>query len=311
MDGLLLVDNRHNEKKKSRSLSPKIRYEVLLRDGFKCQYCGNTQFDGTKLEIDHIVPYSKGGSNDKDNLITSCFECNRGKSDVEIINIPTMQSLIPIRNDQLLLQNQMDYITYDEFKLLLNAVDAKLKNSKRPNGLRNQYVRDRNELLLMIMWNTGARISDVLGIKTTDIDNDKMTLTYHIKKKQSNIHTISLDNSIMYQAINYIHKWKIEGYLFKSGSSSKTIRREQVHNLLREYSEIAMIRPVHAHLFRHGIAMYLLKKGVPMEMIAYRLGHSNVQTTAKFYARIDHDVERGFIEQVVPNMLDDEYLSFT
>ncbi|NOQ49007.1 MAG: tyrosine-type recombinase/integrase [Methanococcoides sp.] len=217
-----------------------------------------------------------------------------------------MQSLAPISNKNLLLQDKVDYITFDEFKILLNAVDTKLKRSQRPNGLRNQYVRDRNKLLLMVMWTSGARISDVLNIRTLDIDNDKMTLTYRIKKRQGKLHTISLDNSIMYQAINYIHKWKVEGYLFKSGSSSKTIRREQVHNLLREYSKIAMIRPVHAHLFRHGIAMYLLKKGVPMEMIAYRLGHSNVQTTAKFYARIDHDVERGFIEQVVPNMLDDE-----
>ena len=216
-----------------------------------------------------------------------------------------MNSLIPSSNRNLLLQEHTDYITYDEFKQLLNAVDTKLKHSERPKGMRNQYVRNRNRLLLMLMWTTGARISDVLSIRTADIDNDKMTLTYQIKKRQGKIHTISMDNSIMYPLINYIHKWKIDGYLFKAASSKKPIRREQVHNLLREYSQIAGIRPIHAHLFRHGIAMYLLKKGVPMEMIAYRLGHSNVQTTAKFYARIDQEVERGFIEEVIPNMLED------
>ncbi len=62
--------------------SLKIRFMVLHRDSFTCQYCGRTPKDGTKLEVDHIVPKSKGGDNKMDNLITACFECNQGKKDV-------------------------------------------------------------------------------------------------------------------------------------------------------------------------------------------------------------------------------------
>ena len=50
-----------------------------MRDGFRCAYCGKTA-DEKQLEVDHIVPRSKGGSNDLGNLVTSCFDCNRGKS---------------------------------------------------------------------------------------------------------------------------------------------------------------------------------------------------------------------------------------
>ena len=61
----------------------KLRFEILKRDGFKCQYCGrNPKEDNCKLHIDHINPKSNGGLNNPDNLITSCFECNIGKSDV-------------------------------------------------------------------------------------------------------------------------------------------------------------------------------------------------------------------------------------
>jgi len=64
---------------KRHTISKKIRFEVLNRDKFTCQYCGRTVEDNAKLEIDHIIPVSKGGTNHINNLKTSCFECNRGK----------------------------------------------------------------------------------------------------------------------------------------------------------------------------------------------------------------------------------------
>lgn len=63
---------------KREAISKKTRFEVFKRDNFTCQYCGKSAPD-VILEIDHINPISNGGSNDILNLITSCFECNRGK----------------------------------------------------------------------------------------------------------------------------------------------------------------------------------------------------------------------------------------
>lgn len=61
----------------------KIRFEIFKRDNFTCQYCGrNVKKDKIKIHCDHIIPRSKGGKNNKKNLITSCEECNLGKSDV-------------------------------------------------------------------------------------------------------------------------------------------------------------------------------------------------------------------------------------
>jgi hypothetical protein len=59
-------------------LSKKIRFDVFKRDSFLCQYCGNHP-PTIVLEIDHISPVSAGGTNDIDNLVTACFDCNRGK----------------------------------------------------------------------------------------------------------------------------------------------------------------------------------------------------------------------------------------
>ena len=43
--------------------------------------CGASANDGVKLEVDHIVPVSKGGKSTMDNLQTLCERCNRGKRD--------------------------------------------------------------------------------------------------------------------------------------------------------------------------------------------------------------------------------------
>ena len=64
-----------------KSISNKVRFEVFKRDSFKCQYCGQAAPD-VVLEVDHINPVSKGGDNNIVNLVTSCSDCNNGKSNI-------------------------------------------------------------------------------------------------------------------------------------------------------------------------------------------------------------------------------------
>lgn len=72
--------------KQARSRGLAKRFLIMRRDGFRCQICGKSVSDNenVKLEIDHKVPVSKGGSSQIDNLWTLCFECNRGKRDKDL-----------------------------------------------------------------------------------------------------------------------------------------------------------------------------------------------------------------------------------
>lgn len=62
-------------------MTPKLRYSILKRDGFRCQICGRGEKDGVKLHVDHIIPVSKGGKTVPKNLRTLCEDCNLGKGD--------------------------------------------------------------------------------------------------------------------------------------------------------------------------------------------------------------------------------------
>jgi hypothetical protein len=63
-----------------KAISLFLRSQVLKKNNFKCQHCGKGVEDNIKLEIDHIVPKSKGGLDNLENYQVLCNECNKGKS---------------------------------------------------------------------------------------------------------------------------------------------------------------------------------------------------------------------------------------
>ncbi|MCK4625052.1 MAG: HNH endonuclease [Phycisphaerae bacterium] len=77
---------------KRNQVSASLRYSIFERDGFTCQYCGRKAPE-VELQADHIVPKAAGGDSEPSNLITSCVECNTGKS--------SKLTLRPIDNDRI------------------------------------------------------------------------------------------------------------------------------------------------------------------------------------------------------------------
>ncbi len=61
------------------AVSTRTRFEIFKRDRFTCSYCGRTP-PNVLLEVDHIIPRAAGGTDDIENLTTSCWDCNRGKA---------------------------------------------------------------------------------------------------------------------------------------------------------------------------------------------------------------------------------------
>lgn len=54
------------------------RRSILLRDGFRCQYCGE-RFQAEELTFDHVTPRAAGGKTDWNNILSACIECNKRK----------------------------------------------------------------------------------------------------------------------------------------------------------------------------------------------------------------------------------------
>jgi len=108
---------------KRKGLSKKVRFEIFKRDDFRCKYCGQSTANGSILNVDHVIPVSHGGTNDFENLITSCFDCNIGKSD-NFLNVSKI-----ISKDFISKENFDDY--KEQVKCFFDFVNSKEKTIEK------------------------------------------------------------------------------------------------------------------------------------------------------------------------------------
>lgn len=119
------------------AISKRTRFEVFKRDNFTCQYCGR-QTPSVILQIDHVVSQSQGGSDEINNLVTSCVDCNQGKSDIPLWKRQDSKSRI--KEIELLKEKQQQIAWYEKAKAAIHKKEKEgLKNlndywSKRCGG---------------------------------------------------------------------------------------------------------------------------------------------------------------------------------
>lgn len=75
------VNNKKEKQYQRKLMTPKLRKYIIQRDNFTCCKCGNSIYKEPNLllEVDHIIPVSKGGLTEENNLQTLCWKCNRSK----------------------------------------------------------------------------------------------------------------------------------------------------------------------------------------------------------------------------------------
>ena len=133
-----------------KSLSKKLRFDVFKRDEFQCVYCG-AHPPSVVLQIDHIHPVAEGGSNEIDNLITSCQPCNLGKGVSLLTNVPTTlkekAALIAEQEQQLkgyyeVIKEREDRLE-NETRMILEIIDTNCPN----NGMKIDWTRSVKRFL--------------------------------------------------------------------------------------------------------------------------------------------------------------------
>lgn len=132
--------------KKRKNLSQKIRFEVFKRDRFTCQYCGRKAPE-VVLQCDHIKPVSKGGTNDLLNLLTSCKDCNSGKSNIELDDNTILSKqhhqleLLQERREQIELVLQwtesLENFEEEKVKILIHYIEQRIKPYTLVNNSSN------------------------------------------------------------------------------------------------------------------------------------------------------------------------------
>jgi 5-methylcytosine-specific restriction endonuclease McrA len=100
------------------------RFNIYARDQNRCQYCGR-QFPRSELNLDHVVPRSRGGTSTWENVVCSCHRCNRLKgghtpaeAHMRLVRPPRRPQWTPFMTETFSLRR------YKEWMPFLSAVDA-------------------------------------------------------------------------------------------------------------------------------------------------------------------------------------------
>lgn len=209
-----------------KAMSKKLRFEVFKRDSFTCQYCGKSAPD-VVLEVDHIEPVAKGGTNTITNLITSCFDCNRGKSDRKLTENQTMKAQkkeldkLNLRKEQLemMAKWQMELIEIEkqEAEKIIDLISMryKLKIHLTDYGIKDMTKRIEkygfNEVLESAIIAFGQyddfeiaikKINGICHMRKEDIKNPNLKDLYYIRGIMKN----RFPNVVEYLAIQLMEE---------------------------------------------------------------------------------------------------------
>lgn len=191
-------------------------------------------------------------------------------------------------------EKEMDYYTPDEFKLYIKAAYDCAKNSST-NHEWDYYV------FFNIAYYTGLRKGEIHALKWSDIEGDYLHVTRSIAQKlrgadretppknKSSIRTIQIPIPLkeILNAHNERYK-QLNGFNndYRICGGITPLRDSTLDKHNKKYAELAGIKKIRIHDFRHSHASLLANEGINIQEIARRLGHSKIDITWNTYSHL-------------------------
>jgi integrase/recombinase XerD len=197
---------------------------------------------------------------------------------------------IPLKRTE---HKAVDYLEEKEIQAMLDAVDV------------NSRTGIRDKALLLLLYNTGARVSEIVGLNVTDLrldDAPQVKLLGKGKKHRS----CPLWPETAEALKAYLQQRAPKdpgGEQFFLNANGSAITRFGVRYIIRKYAAKAenacasiTSKNVSPHTIRHTTAMHLLRAGNDVNMVSYWLGHADINTT-HVYVEIDMEMKRQMLQK--------------
>jgi len=189
---------------------------------------------------------------------------------------------LPIRRSPSLLsildRNLPKYWSKDEARIIIGATE-----------------KPRDQLIMEMMYQTGARVSELLMITSKDVNfHGSVVKIPTLKRKRPHLRVIPVKSVLLGEIAKYIATTKPEDY-----SSLFKINRTRVYQIVQKACKDADLYDdrSHPHTFRHSFAVQCVLSGMPVLVLNELLGHVNVENTL-VYTKVLASDSRGFYEKV-------------
>lgn len=168
-------------------------------------------------------------------------------------------------------------LTHAQVKSLFAAAEAK----DSPEALRDQSI-------LQLLYSTGIRITEALGIDISDVAHDSRQLVVRSRNKQS---VLPLDEACLAAIARYLAESRPQLQTSRSGEAlflnhrGQRLTRQGFWLILKGYARAARLPEVTPQTLRHTFAAHALEGSVPLQRVRSMLGHTSVSSTQR-YARL-------------------------
>jgi integrase/recombinase XerD len=171
-----------------------------------------------------------------------------------------------------------------------DAIPAPKKPQKLPVVLSPEEVLQflgcvgstKHRAILTTCYAAGLRISEVVHLKPTDIDSQRMVLRVEQGKGQKDRY-VMLSPRLLETLRCYWRAVRPKGWLFEGDIPGQPINRSSVELACQKARRLSGIRkPITPHSLRHGFAVHLLESGTDVRTIQLLLGHRSLATTARY-----------------------------
>lgn len=174
----------------------------------------------------------------------------------------------------------------------------------------NTKVGLRDRTILILLYDTAVRISELLGIRLCDISMESKYPSVFITGKGNKERRIQLTEKSMQHLSEYMRVYHQgsprEAYLFSTTIKGVTSQMSvgNVQRIIKKYaaqvreSGIDLPDSVHCHMFRRTRATNLYQDGVAIELVSTVLGHARTDTTKSYYAKPSVEQLRNAMESV-------------
>jgi len=172
-------------------------------------------------------------------------------------------------------------LSVSEISYLLDSVDSIMLGTKYPH---------RDRAVFELLYATGVRASELVGIRLGDID--LVTKQLLVMGKGSKERIVLFGEKARTAILNYINRERVvlaasnlsEGYLFLNSRGTRLTQRS-VQRIVQRYRAFLKIKkPLTPHKLRHSFATHLLNSGADLRTVQELLGHKSLSTTEKYTA---------------------------
>jgi site-specific recombinase XerD len=168
----------------------------------------------------------------------------------------------------------------------------KVFNKDEIAAIINHTKNIKHKTMLMLAYSAGLRVSEVVSLRTYDIDSKRMIIQIRqAKGKKDRIASLSPVLLIMLREYAKEYKRKKGAFLFEGTSEGQPYSTRSLQQILTTAKKKAgIIKPGSVHSLRHSFATHLLDKGTDVTMIQKLLGHNDLKTTLRYLHTSNKDL---------------------